>query len=160
VVEVSEEPIDVAPSAVGLEVSQDGDATIISSLGTDGFQVTVAADGLASITGFDATQDPLAAELGILRFRGFPDSTYWAKGEMGPHEEYTTLEAGGMRHVRTEVLPAGPVRVAVVSEYASDRFVGRTQRVVTRVFASGDVDVSSSITFRGYSDMMKLQHMA
>lgn len=159
-VEVSDDALDRAAGSAALEVSQNGDATIIRSLATEGFQVTVAADGLASIAGFGVVTDPLAAELGILRFSGFPESTFWADGEMGPHEEYTTLEAGGMRHVLTEVLPAGPVRVAVVSEYASDRFVGLTQRVVTRVFASGDVDVSSSVTFRGYSDIMKLQHMA
>ncbi len=160
VVEASDEPLDVTAGQVALEVSADGDATVIRSLTTDGFEVTVAADGLTSITGFGTVTDTLAAELGILRFSGFPESTYWANGQMGPHEEYTTLEAGGMRHVQTEVLPAGPVRVVVVSEYASDRFVGLTQRVVTRVFAGGDVDVSSSVTFRGYSDMMKLQHMA
>lgn len=158
-VQVSDEPGEASSAAPAFEVGQDGDATVIKSLTTEGFQVTVAADGLASITGFGAVTDTLAAELGILRFSGFPESTYWANGELGPHEEYTTLEAGGMRHVRTEVLPAGPVRVTVVSEYASDRFVGLNQRVVTRVFATGDVDVSNDVTFRGYSDMMKLQHM-
>ncbi len=158
-VEVSDEPIDVASSPAALTVSKDGDATIITSLATDGFRVTVAADGLSSITGFGAVSDPLAAEMGLLRFSGFPASTYWANGEMGPHEEYTTLEAGGMRHVLTQVLEAGPVRVSVVSEYASDSFVGLKQRVVTRVYATGDVDVSNSISFGGYSDMMKLQHM-
>jgi hypothetical protein len=48
----------------------------------------------------------------------------------------------------------------VVSEYASDRFVGLTQRVVSRVYATGDIEVTNQVTFRGYSDMMKLQHMA
>jgi hypothetical protein len=102
----------------------------------------------------------LADEIGILRFSGYPESTWWANRQLGPHEEYTTLEAGGMRHIRTEILPAGPARVTVVSEYASDRFVGLTQRVVTRIYASGDIEVSNEITFRGYADMMKLQHMA
>jgi len=46
-----------------------------------------------------------------------------------------------------------------VSEYASERFVGLTQRMVARVYASGDIDLSNVVTFRGYSDMMKLQHM-
>ncbi len=159
-VEVSDEAIVVMTSPAVLEVVEDGDATFIRSLETNGFEVTVSAEGLASITGFGDVAGPLAAELGILRFSGFPESTYWANGEMGPHEEYTTLEEGGMRHVRTEVLDAGPVRVAVVSEYASDRFVGLKQRVVTRVYASGDVDVSNTVDFGGYSDMMKLQHMA
>lgn len=159
-VEVSDEAREAISADAALSVSEDGDATKIRSLTTDGFEVTVAADGLASITGYGAVTDTLAAELGILRFSGFPESTYWANGEMGPHEEYTTLEAGGMRHVRTEILPAGPVRATIVSEYASDRFVGLNQRVVTRVFATGDVDVSNDVTFRGYSDMMKLQHMA
>ena len=95
-----------------------------------------------------------------MRFSGYPESTYWANEELGPHEEYTTLEDGGMRHVQTETLPAGPARVTVVSEYASDRFAGMNQRVVARIYATGDVDVSTEVTFRGYADMMKLQSMA
>ncbi|MBS3967841.1 MAG: hypothetical protein KGZ60_11355 [Truepera sp.] len=125
----------------------------------DGFTVEVPAHGLTRITGFGQVREVLADEIGILRFSGYPESTWWANQEFGPHEEYTTLEAGGMRHIRTEILPAGPARVTVVSEYASERFVGLTQRMVARVYASGDIDVSNVVTFRGYSDMMKLQHM-
>src|SRR5690606_37109114 len=58
------------------------------------------------------------------------------------------------------VLPAGPARVTVVAEYASDRFVGLKQRLVTNVWATGDVEIVNDVTFGGYSDMMKLQSMA
>lgn len=159
-IEVSDtalEPVEFEP---GLEVSENGDATVITSLSGNGFSVEIAPEGLARITGYGDTQGVMAAELGILRFSGYPESTWWANEQYGPHEEYTTLEAGGMRHLQTQVLPAGPARVTVVSEYASDRFVGLGQRVVTRVYHSGDVDVSNSVRFGGYSDMMKLQSMA
>lgn len=157
---VSDEPVEAEEHEAALEVTQEGDATVITSRVVDGFSVEIAKEGLARITGFGATDGVLAAELGLLRFAGYPDSTWWANEQYGPHEEYTTLEEGGARHVTTEVLPAGPVRVTVVSEYVSDRFVGLTQRVVTRVYANGDVDVSNSVRFGGYSDLMKLQHMA
>lgn len=159
-VEISDESVLAASHDNALEVTSDGDVTTITSLTSDGFSVEIAADGLARITGFGDTSEVLAAELGILRFSGYPESTWWANEQFGPHEEYTTLEPGGMRHVQTQILPAGAVRAVAVSEYASDRFVGLTQRVVTRVYASGDVDVSNTIHFGGYSDMMKLQHMA
>lgn len=163
-IDVSDTPLEAVSFDAGLEISSSsgatGDTHVITSLSGNGFSVEVAPEGLARITGFGDTQGVLAAELGILRFSGFPDSTWWANQEYGPHEEYTTLEAGGMRHIQTRVLPAGPARVVVVSEYASDRFVGLTQRVVTRVYQSGDVDVSNSVRFGGYSDMMKLQSMA
>jgi hypothetical protein len=163
-IEVSDVALDAVAFEAGLSVASSsgatGDTHVITSLSGNGFSVEVAPEGLARITGFGDTEGVLAAELGILRFSGFPDSTWWANQEYGPHEEYTTLEAGGMRHIQTRVLPAGPARVTVVSEYASDRFVGLTQRVVTRVYQSGDVDVSNSVRFGGYSDMMKLQSMA
>lgn len=157
---VSDEPIGAAEAEAALDVVKDGDTTVITSRELDGFSVEIAEEGLARITGFGATDGVLAAELGLLRFAGYPDSTWWANEQYGPHEEYTTLEQGGARHVQTQVLAAGPVRVTVVSEYVSDRFVGLTQRVVTRVYANGDVDVSNSVRFGGYSDLMKLQHMA
>lgn len=160
VVEASDSALEPVAFDPGLEVSENGDATVITSLSDNGFSVEIAPEGLARITGFGDTQGVLAAELGILRFSGYPDSTWWADEQYGPHEEYTTLEAGGMRHVRTQILTAGPVRAVAVSEYASDRFVGLSQRVVTRVYQSGDVDVSNSVRFGGYSDMMKLQSMA
>jgi len=159
-IEASDTALEPVSYDAGLEVSANGDANIITSLSGNGFSVEIAPEGLARITGFGDTQGVLAAELGILRFSGYPDSTWWADEQYGPHEEYTTLEAGGMRHVQTQILPAGPARVVAVSEYASDRFVGLTQRVVTRVYQSGDVDVSNSVRFGGYSDMMKLQSMA
>ena len=163
-VEVSDTALEAVAYEAGLEVASssdaNGDTHLITSLSGNGFSVEVAPEGLTRITGFGDTQGVLAAELGILRFSGFPESTWWANQEYGPHEEYTTLEAGGMRHVQTQVLPAGPARVVVVSEYASDRFVGLTQRVVSRVYHSADVDVSNSVRFGGYSDMMKLQSMA
>ncbi len=151
---------DTALDPVSHEPALSVDGMQISSLTGNGFTVEISAEGLARISGFGDVQETLAAELGILRFSGYPESTWWADEQYGPHEEYTTLEAGGARHVQTTILPAGPVRVTVVSDYASDRFVGLRQRVVTSVFAGGDVDVQSTVTFGGYSDMMKLQHMA
>ncbi len=157
---VSDQPLDPVSHEPALEVATEGDVTVITSLSGNGFTVEVGPEGLARITGYGDVSETLAAELGILRFAGYPESTWWADEQYGPHEEYTILEDGGARHVRTNVLPAGPARVAVITEYASDRFVGLTQRIVTSVYAGGDVDVHSQVSFGGYSDMMKLQHMA
>jgi hypothetical protein len=149
------------PTAFESAFSRSGDdPVVLRSDHGDGFTVEVPAHGLVRIVGFGDTEAMLANEIGILRFSGFPESTYWADGQLGPHEEYTNLEAGGMRHVGTTILDAGPARVTVVAEYASDRFVGLTQRLVTRVYATGDVEISNDVALRGYSDMMKLQSMA
>ncbi len=145
------------PSA--FSVTGDDPAVVRSDL-TPGFAVEVPASGLVRIVGYGDTEAMLANEIGILRFSGFPESTFWADGQLGPHEEYTNLEAGGMRHVGTTILDAGPARVTVVAEYASDRFVGLTQRLVTRIYATGDVEISNDVALRGYSDIMKLQSMA
>jgi hypothetical protein len=158
-IEIDDAPgeMDTFPSA--FDVSGE-DPVVVRSDHADGFTVEVPAHGLVRIVGFGDTEAMLANEIGILRFSGFPESTYWADGQLGPHEEYTNLEAGGMRHVGTMILEAGPARVTVVAEYASDRFVGLTQRLVTRIYATGDVEISNDVTLRGYSDMMKLQSMA
>jgi hypothetical protein len=150
-----------APTAFASAFSRSGDdPVVLRSEHTPGFAVEVPAHGLVRIVGFGDTEAMLANEIGILRFSGFPESTYWADGQLGPHEEYTNLEAGGMRHVGTTILEEGPARVTVVAEYASDRFVGLTQRLVTRIYATGDVEISNDVALRGYSDIMKLQSMA
>jgi hypothetical protein len=136
------------------------DPVVLESTVAEGFVVEVPQHGLVRIVGYGPAEAMLANEIGILRFSGYPESTYWVDGQLGPHEEYTNLETGGMRHVGTTVLDAGPVRVTVVAEYASDRFVGLTQRLVTRIYATGDIEISNDVTLRGYSDMMKLQSMA
>lgn len=158
-IEISDGPGDGANYASSFTVSGE-DPVVISSSLTPGFVVEVPAHGLSRIVGLGDTQELLANEIGILRFSGFPESTYWANGQLGPHEEYTNLEAGGMRHVGTTVLAAGPARVTVVAEYASDRFVGLRQRLVTHIYATGDVEIVNRASFGGYSDMMKLQSMA
>ncbi|MFO7582358.1 hypothetical protein [Guyparkeria sp.] len=159
VIEISDAPADAAAYPSGFTVSGE-DPVVIESLSTAGFKVEVPAHGLSRIVGYGETQDLLANEIGILRFSGFPESTFWANEQLGPHEEYTNLEAGGMRHVGTTVLAAGPARVTVVAEYASDRFVGLQQRLITHIYATGDVEVVNGVRFGGYSDMMKLQSMA
>ncbi|MBA2668004.1 MAG: hypothetical protein H0U69_13330 [Trueperaceae bacterium] len=136
------------------------DPVVVRSTLMPGFTVEVPENGLVRVVAYGDTETMLANEIGILRFSGFPESTYWADGQLGPHEEYTNLEEGGMRHVGTTVLDAGPARVTVVAEYASDRFVGLTQRLVTRVYATGDIEISNDVTLRGYADIMKLQSMA
>jgi hypothetical protein len=158
-IEIDDAPGMPTPSASAFSRSGE-DPVVLRSDHGDGFTVEVPAHGLVRIVGFGDTEAMLANEIGILRFSGFPESTYWADGQLGPHEEYTNLEAGGMRHVGTTILEAGPARVTVVAEYASDRFVGLTQRLVTRVYATGDVTISNDVALRGYSDMMKLQSMA
>ncbi len=156
VIEIDDAPMEAASFASAF--TMEGDDPVV--LRADGFTVEVPAHGLVRIVGFGDTEAMLANEIGILRFSGFPESTYWADGQLGPHEEYTNLEAGGMRHVATTILDGGPARVTVVAEYASDRFVGLTQRLVTRVYASGDVEITNDVSLRGYSDIMKLQSMA
>ncbi len=158
-IEIADAPGEGASYEPALTVEGEDPAVITSSL-AEGFVVEVPAHGLARIAGYGDAQALMANEVGILRFSGYPESTWWANEQYGPHEEYTNLEAGGMRHVGTTVLPAGPARVTVVAEYASDRFVGLRQRLVTHVWATGDVEVTNDVTFGGYLDMMKLQSMA
>lgn len=159
VIEVDDAPGEAATFPSAFSRSGD-DPVVLRSDHTPGITVEVPANGLVRIVGFGDTEAMLANEIGILRFSGYPESTYWADGQLGPHEEYTNLEAGGMRHVGTTILEAGPARVTVVAEYASDRFVGLTQRLVTRIYATGDVEISNDVALRGYSDIMKLQSMA
>jgi hypothetical protein len=158
-IEISDGPGEGADYEPALTVEGEDPAVITSTL-AEGFVVEVPAHGLARVVGYGDAQALLANEIGILRFSGYPESTWWANEQYGPHEEYTNLEAGGMRHVGTTVLPAGPARVTVVAEYASDRFVGLKQRLVTHVWATGDIEVDNAVTFAGYLDMMKLQSMA
>ena len=159
VIEIDDAPGD-APAFQSAFRLEGDDPVVVRSLETPGFVVEVPQHGLTRIVGYGDTEGLLANEIGILRFSGYPESTYWADGQLGPHEEYTNLEAGGMRHIGTRVLDPGPARVAVVAEYASDRFVGLTQRLVTRIYASGDIEISNDVALRGYSDIMKLQSMA
>src|SRR5690554_4846336 len=70
VITVSDEPLDAVSHEAGLEVSVDGDTTVISSLSGNGFTVEFGSEGLARITGFGEVNETLAAELGILRFSG------------------------------------------------------------------------------------------
>ncbi|HEX7001419.1 MAG TPA: hypothetical protein VF164_06955 [Trueperaceae bacterium] len=158
-IEIADAPGEGASYAAALTVEGE-DLAVITSSQADGFVVEVPAHGLARIAGYGDAQAVMANEIGILRFSGYPESTWWADEQYGPHEEYTNLEEGGMRHVGTTVLPAGPARVTVVAEYASDRFVGLKQRLVTHVWATGDVEIVNDVTFGGYSDIMKLQSMA
>lgn len=143
------------PAALQTTPSADG-ATVIRSQGQ--FTAEVSKQGLVRITGLGTTQALLADELGNLRVSGFPASTFWKDKNLGSHEEKTTLD--GMSLQSLKVLPAGPVRVAVVARYTSPLWVGLEQTIVSRVYASGAVEVSNAVTFRGYSDLMKLEHQA
>lgn len=145
------------PAALETAPGADG-ATVIRSRGQGGFTAEVGKQGLVRITGLGDTRALLADELGNLRMSGFPASTFWKDKNLGGHEEKTTLD--GMSLQSLKVLPAGPVRVAVVARYASPLWVGLEQTVVSRVYASGAVEVSNTVTFRGYSDMMKVEHQA
>ncbi|MER3555819.1 MAG: hypothetical protein C4331_16155 [Meiothermus sp.] len=145
------------PAALETAPGTDG-ATVIRSKSQTGFSAEVSKQGLVRITGMSNVRALLADELGNLRMSGFPGSTFWKDKNLGPHEEKTTLDGMILQSLR--VLPAGPARVAVVARYASPLWVGLEQMVVSRVYASGAVEVSNTVTFRGYSDMMKLEHQA
>src|SRR5690606_16055911 len=97
-IEIADAPGEGASYEPALTVEGEDPAVITSSL-AEGFVVEVPAHGLARIAGYGDAQALMANEVGILRFSGYPESTWWANEQYGPHEEYTNLEAGGMRHV-------------------------------------------------------------
>lgn len=135
--------------------AKDGDTTLTST--QTKVSAVVGKQGLVRL--LDANGVVIADELGNTRIEGFNQSTYYKDKNLGAYLEGKTT-VGGMTLTSLKVLPAGPVRIAVVAKYTSPDFVGLEQTLVSRIYSDGAVEVSNTVTSRGYSELMKLENQA
>lgn len=120
---------------------------------------TVTRFGTVDITRYRGRDGRYVKDIGMLRYAGFPYSTYWADQNLDRHEEKTTFEEP-LRVVRRKVLETSAVRATVVATLASDLFPGLTQQVVVSIYRNGEIRVENSVISRGYADLTKLEFMA
>ncbi|MBE3576005.1 MAG: hypothetical protein IMW99_11275 [Firmicutes bacterium] len=135
----------------------DGTTVIDSQDGS--FQVVVSKEGTLSVTRYDKVDSAFVKDLGMLRYAGFPMSTYWADKNLGQHQEKTTLEEP-LRVVKLAVLPHSPARATVVANLASDLFPGMRETIIAGIYPTGEIRVENTVTTYGYSDFTKLETMA
>lgn len=133
------------------------DSVLVESV--DGqLAATVTRFGTVDITRFAGRDGRYVRDIGMIRYAGYPYSTYWVDQNLDRHEEKTTFEEP-LRVVRRQVLPTAVVRATVVATLASDLFPGLTQRVVVSLYRNGEVRLENSVTSRGYADLTKLEFM-
>jgi len=133
------------------------DSVLVESV--DGqLAATVTRYGTVDITRFAGRDGRYVKDIGMLRYAGFPYSTYWVDQNLDRHEEKTTFEEP-LRVVRREVLPTAVVRATMVATLASDLFPGLTQQVVVSLYKNGEVRLENMVTSRGYADLTKLEFM-
>jgi len=104
---------------------------------------------------FKGVEHKYARDIGMIRYAGFPYSTYWYDENLDRHEEKTTFEEP-IRIVKSAALPGGPVRATVVAQTASDLFPGLRQSIVVSIYKTGEVRVNNRLVTAGYSDLTKL----
>lgn len=115
--------------------------------------------GTVDITRYAGREGRYVKDIGMVRYAGFPYSTYWVDQNLDRHEEKTTFEEP-LRVVRRKVLETAVVRATVVATLASDLFPGLTQQVVVAIYRNGEICLENSVTSRGYADLTKLEFMA
>jgi len=132
----------------------DEDNTIIESV--DGlFKVKVGKYGTFDIIEYRGKEYKYARDIGMIRYSGFPYSTWWYDENYDRHEEKTTFEEP-LRRVKFGILEAGPARVTVVAHNASDLFPGMRQEMVASIYATGEIRVNNRVLSAGYADLTKL----
>ncbi|MGI6518969.1 MAG: hypothetical protein ACOX4C_09350, partial [Bacillota bacterium] len=132
----------------------DEDNTIIESL--DGlFKVKVGKYGTLDIIEYRGKEYKYARDIGMIRYSGFPYSTWWYDENYDRHEEKTTFEEP-LRRVKFGILEAGPARITVVAHNASDLFPGMRQEMVASIYATGEIRVNNRVLSAGYADLTKL----
>lgn len=141
------------PAEFVIESGPNGEFDIATRDGKMAAEVTPF--GTVNVTRFAGIEQTYIKDLGLVRYAGFPLSRYWSGGSLGPHEERTTLEEP-LRIVQGRVLKPGPVRVAVVQQYASDLFPGLRVNVVIAIYATGDIRVQTIAPIKAYNDFTKL----
>ena len=132
----------------------DEDNTIIESL--DGlFKVKVGKYGTLDIIEYRGKEYKYARDICMIRYSGFPFSTWWYDENYDRHEEKTTFEEP-LRRVKFGILEAGPARITVVAHNASDLFPGMRQEMVASIYATGEIRVNNRVLSAGYADLTKL----
>ena len=132
----------------------DEDNTIIESL--DGlFKVKVGKYGTLDIIEYRGKEYKYARDIGMIRYSGFPYSTWWYDENYDRHEEKTTFEEP-LRRMKFGILEAGPARITVVAHNASDLFPGMRQEMVASIYATGEIRVNNRVLSAGYADLTKL----
>jgi hypothetical protein len=132
----------------------DEDNTIIYSL--DGlFKVKVGKYGTLDIIEYRGKEHKYARDIGMIRYAGFPYSTWWYDENYDRHEEKTTFEEP-FRIIKLGILEAGPARITVVAHNASDLFPGMRQEMVASIYTTGEIRVSNRVVSAGYADLTKL----
>lgn len=145
------------PSQLNVAPGEKGNIAISTLDGK--FVVQVTNMGTVDVLKYNGAEHKYVKDLGMIRYAGFPYSTYWYDKDLGKHEEKTSFEEP-LRVVKLTVLTNAPVRATVVVQTASDLFPGLRQFLVTSVYATGDIRVSNRIVTAGYSDLTKLFTMA
>lgn len=139
--------------AFGVAAADDGNTIVY---GLDGlFKAKVGEYGTIDIIEYRGVEHKYARDIGMIRYSGYPYSTWWCDENYDRHEEKTTFEEP-LRHVKFGVLDPGPVRVTVVAHNASDLFPGLRQQMVASIYATGEIKVRNRVTSAGYADLTKL----
>ena len=107
------------------------------------------------LVSFKGVEHKYARDIGMIRYAGFPYSTYWYDENLDRHEEKTTFEEP-VRIVKYGALPAGAVRATVVAQTASDLFPWLRQSRVVSIYKTVEVRVNNRLVTAGYSDLTKL----
>lgn len=141
------------PAAFGTKTDDDGNTIIFSFDGT--IEAKIGKYGTVDINRYKGEEHKYAKDLGMIRYAGFPYSTYWFDKNLDRHEEKTTFEEP-VRTVKAAVLASGPARITAVAQTASDLFPGLRQNLTVSIYKTGEIRVANSIVTAGYSDLSKL----
>lgn len=144
------------PSLFTVAKDENGILQFQTTDGQMGGEITGA--GVLNITKFNGMARTYVKDLGLLRYAGFPQSTYWSHKKLGQHAEKTTYEEP-LRIVKSKVLADSPVRLTVVTEYASDAFPGLRSKLIVSVYPTGDALVRQTVNFAAYTDLTKLMNI-
>lgn len=122
----------------------------------DTLAASITHHGLVNITKFGNLNGEIVDQIGIARINGFPQSTYWANGQVGPNAEQTS---NGFKVIYTKILDKSPVRLTILTKLEALPFIGLYQDMITSIYPDGDVLVNTTFNFKTYQDLMKLQVM-
>ncbi len=156
-IEVSDDMSIQAPQYPNLfKVVKNSDGTYSFSTSNGNLEGKIGEHGLVYITKFGTVSGEIVDQIGIARINGFPQSTYWANGQLGQNAEQTS---NGFKVVYVKVLDNSPVRLTILTKLEALPFIGLYQDMITSIYPDGDVLVNTTFDFETYQDLMKLQVM-
>ncbi|MGE5598443.1 MAG: hypothetical protein ACM3XS_03610, partial [Bacteroidota bacterium] len=137
-----------------------GDKGTIAIASKDGKLAALVSNmGTLDLLKFEGIAHKYVKDVAMIRYAGFPNSTYWYDQSLGGHEEKTTFEEP-LRVVKLQVLTSSPVRATVVVQTASELFPALRQSAVISIYTTGEIRVKNRVTSKGYTDLTKLFTMA